>query len=117
MKTLYALIATTMLTACGSMSSYVQSAALERYVAQDVTARLSADYPAANTLFVFDGSDPFSKDLSQALREKGFAVADSVPANTAANIFQLIKPAKPGNWILPDTSGLSTPMVSRMMPA
>jgi len=38
-------------------------------------------------------------------------------ANTAASIFQLIKPAKPGNWILPDTSGLSTPMVSRIMPA
>ncbi|QED93007.1 conjugal transfer protein TrbH [Eikenella exigua] len=90
MKTLYALIASTMLAACGSMSSYVHSAALERYVAQDVTARLSADYPAANTLFVFDGGDPFGKDLGQALREKGFAVADSVPGNTAANRLSVV---------------------------
>ena len=43
--------------------------------------------------------------------------ATNMPIKTTASIFQLIKPAKPGNWILPDTSGLSTPMVSRMMPA
>lgn len=43
--------------------------------------------------------------------------ATNMPTKTAASIFQLIKPAKPGNWILPDTSGLSTPMVSRIMPA
>ena len=77
MKKLVLVLLSGLITACAATDSHVNSTALETYVAEDVTAQISRDYPAANTTIAFNARDNFGSKLSQDLRAKGFAVSDN----------------------------------------
>ena len=87
MKKLVLVLLTGLITACAATDSHVNSPALESYVAEDVTAQISRDYPAANTTIVFNAKDNFGSTLSQDLRGQGFAVSDNnTPDSRKLNI-------------------------------
>lgn len=61
----------------GLSNSYIKSHEIESYVTDDVAIEISKNYPAANTVIVLNPKDNLTVQLSQSLREKGFAVSNN----------------------------------------
>lgn len=76
MNRIFLILIITIINTYAVANSYIKSSQLENFILDDVAARISLDYPAANTTLSFNYKDNLGLKLSQNLRAKGFAIAD-----------------------------------------
>jgi Conjugal transfer protein TrbH. len=76
MNRIFLILIITIINTYAVANSYIKSSQLENFILDDVAARISLDYPAANTTLSFNYKDNLGLKLSQNLRSRGFAIAD-----------------------------------------
>lgn len=76
MNRIFLILIITIINTYAVANSYIKSSQLENFILDDVAARISLDYPAANTTLSFNYKDNLGLKLSQYLRGRGFAIAD-----------------------------------------
>lgn len=77
MKKIFFVLAFIFINSCVFAKSYIKSPELESFIINDVTKRITQDYPAPNTVFIINPKDNLSLALSQSLRNKGYAISDN----------------------------------------